>query len=247
MAGKMWDRKRPSSRELAQLARVWLQVNSVTAADLWFSRGHERTWQQRLNDFRAVFRRYGDWAAAGFIPGQRAAELCLALVEKRANLFQELDSANPPLRFCRSDARFANIISRPDGRLGLVDWEDSGLGDPAVDLADIITGANQEDLLSFEAWSPFLVPYAAGLRDADPDLLDRLHLYLAIFPIFWLAILLSDGLSRAEQGDFGTWRINGLAPNRRLCRYLARGLAWPETTFTNRLEELSQVRFFPSI
>jgi len=35
-------------------------------------------------------------------------------------------STDKPLCFCRSDARFANVIARPDGRLGLVDWEDSG-------------------------------------------------------------------------------------------------------------------------
>jgi hypothetical protein len=90
-----------------------------------------------------------------------------------------------------------------------------------------------------------LVPYAGALRDSDPDLLDRLQLYLAIFPIFWLAILLAAGLSREEKGQLGTWRINGLAPNHRLRRYLTRGLTWPEMTFERQLEKLEQLIFFP--
>jgi thiamine kinase-like enzyme len=34
------------------------------------------------------------------------------------------------MRFCRADPRFANVITRPDGRLAMVDWEDSGRAIP---------------------------------------------------------------------------------------------------------------------
>jgi len=61
-----------------------------------------------------------------------------------------------PECFCRSDARFANVIARPDGRVGLVDWEDSGLRDPARELADLLHHPNQEDLIDAEGWQPFL-------------------------------------------------------------------------------------------
>jgi hypothetical protein len=37
-----------------------------------------------------------------------------------------------PVCFCRSDARFANVIARRDGRVGLVDWEDSACATPPL-------------------------------------------------------------------------------------------------------------------
>jgi hypothetical protein len=102
-----------------------------------------------------------------------------------------------PLRFCRSDPRFANVIARPHGRVGLVDWEDSGLRDPAPELADLLHHPNQEDLLGPEGWQPFLDRYLPTCRD-DPGFGEWLRGYLALFPVFWLGVLLAEGLRRAE-------------------------------------------------
>jgi thiamine kinase-like enzyme len=46
------------------------------------------------------------------------------------------------------DPRFATVIQGPDGHLTLVDWEASGLLDPASDIACLLTHPNQEDLLT---------------------------------------------------------------------------------------------------
>ena len=138
------------------------------------------------------------------------------------------------------------MIRRPDGRLGLVDWEDSGLRDPARDLADITFHANQEDLLSPNEWQAFLQPYAAVRGQSDPALLHRTHLYAALFPIFWLAVLMRDGLRRVGTERLAGWKVNGLPANWRLRRYLARGLAWPEMDFSDEIEELAGLEFFPS-
>lgn len=90
-----------------------------------------------------------------------------------------------PLCFCRSDPPFANVIARPDGRVGLVDWEDSGLRDPACELADLLHHPNQEDLIGPDAWRPFLDRYLPSRR-ADAGFSERLRGYLAFFPVFWL-------------------------------------------------------------
>ncbi len=37
----------------------------------------------------------------------------------------------------------------------LVYWEDSMMGDPAFDLADLLTAPDQEDLVRWREWEPF--------------------------------------------------------------------------------------------
>jgi hypothetical protein len=153
----------------------------------------------------------------------------------------------PPRRcLCRSDARFANVIDRPDGRIGLVDWEDSSLRDPAHEILGLLTHPNQEDLLSQTAWQPFLEPYLAAQTPLDLTLPRRVELYAAIYPMFWLALFFKAGISRAHAGTLAGWTINGLPANVRLRRYLARALAWPAPDFDSQLAALAGERFFPT-
>lgn len=134
----------------------------------------------------------------------------------------------PPLCFCRSDPRFANVIARRGGGIGLVDWEDSGLRDPARQVADLLMHPNQEDLLDWQGWQPYVYVYMSGRRN-DPDCELRLQGYLALFPVFWLGILLADAMRRIAAGELQMWMINEMEPNTRLRRYLARapGVARP--------------------
>jgi hypothetical protein len=245
MAGEMWTRHQPGPTELAQLADLWLRVHSVPLAGLPWSRGYERSLAETANHFAAIFQRFADWTTTNFPAGRWAADLCLRLLDERRAVGNELSETAPVFCFCKADQRFANVIRRPDGRLGQVDWEDSGLRDPARDLADLLTHSNQEDLLSFEEWQPFLQSYLSHRRAQDPGLAHRLHLYLGIFPIFWLTILIDQGMRRADAGQLAGWAANELSPNLRLRRYLARALAWPEMNFAHQLETLDDLRFFP--
>ena len=171
--------------------------------------------------------------------------MCLSLLEKRRDAMSELAGCAPVPCFCRSDPRFANVIRRPDGRLGLVDWEDSGLRDPAIDLADLVTHANQEDLLSSDEWQAFLEPYLAARSRIDPHLSHRMHLYLSVFPLFWLVMLTREGIRMHEQERLKDWQANKMPAHQRLRRYLARSLAWPEQDFSSQLAQLDGVKFFP--
>lgn len=157
----------------------------------------------------------------------------------------ELDDIRPPLCFCRADPRFANVIQRPDGRLGLVDWEDSGLRDPAIDLADVVTHPNQEDLLTSEEWQNFLQPYLAARGRGDPGLERRRCLYLALFQMYYSAVIIKRTLNQILSGQPGLGKVNNIPVNLRLRRYLARALAWPEADFSAQLETLQDTEFFP--
>lgn len=245
MTGQMWDRRCPAPAELAALAEIWLKMHAMPVEGLWMSRGYERSLVDSAPRWQGLLQDYSGWAAENFPAGLPAAQQCLALLPSRHVHLALLDAMPPMVCFCRGDARFANVIARPGGGLGLVDWEDCGLRDPARDLADLLTCANQEDLLSPQAWQPFLTPYLDERLRVDPRLPERLHLYRGCFPLFWLAVLLGHGVRRAREGRLAGWTINGLAVNVRLRRYLARALAWPDEDFANHLDDLSELAFFP--
>jgi aminoglycoside phosphotransferase (APT) family kinase protein len=245
MAGEMWDRHRPTSAELNELATVWSTVNGVSGEELWLSRAAEppATIATRI---RRALDRYARWVAEIDPALGISDDVINALLERLARLVLRLESISARRCFCRSDPRFANVIRRPDGRLGLVDWEDSGLLDPARDVADLMTHPNQEDLVSPDGWAAFLDPYLNEHGGNDASVRDRLHLYLGLFPIFWLAILLEVGLQRAATERLAGWRINEVPANERLRRYLARALAWPNREIEPHVQELQTIRFFPS-
>lgn len=244
MPGEMWDRRRPAPHDLARLAELWLRVNAITSENLWLSRGFDAPLSAKMVQFGQMIEAYGTWAEASFAPGVRAAQLCLETLRAREDVVHELEALQAPRCFCRSDARFANVIARPDGRLGMVDWEDCGLRDPALDLADVVTAPNQEDLLDWADWHPFLEPYLAGHKKQDPALARRMELYLALYPLAWLGWLLSAGVARAREGRLGDWLIHDMSPNEKLRRYLARARAWPAHTFDDELATLGEVQFF---
>ena len=246
--GTMWDRTPPTAVQLRQLAELWLTLNRLPTADLWLSRGQERSLQDVSAMFHSYLSRYEQWAEAHFRPGLASIPYCGQLLERLPTILQSFSQLpDPTLLFCRSDPRFANVIQRPDGRLALVDWEDSGLRDPARDAADLLTHPNQEDLLSEDEWAPFLRPYTTIRLKTDPYFTERIHHYLALFPIFWLLGLLNYGVSRAEAGKpLINWQTNGLPVNIRLRRYLALAQTWPGKPTAANLASLAKLKFFPT-
>jgi thiamine kinase-like enzyme len=243
MEGEMWDRRSPTAVDLAKLMEVWLKFNSLEVD--WLSRGYERSLKTIEVELRQNAKTYADWVSAEFKPGLQAAEQLMKLLESRHGVIQELSEHVPSPCFCRADPRFANVIQRPDGQLGLVDWEDSGLRDPARDLADIVTHPNQEDLVDWKAWQAFLEPYISARSRIDSDISRRMHLYLAIFPIFWLIVISRNGIRLASTRKLKNWTVNDLSGNERLRRYLARAEAWPDMDYGDILASLEAIEFFP--
>ena len=244
MDGEMWDRRPIPANGLEHLAKLWLKIQSVQAD--WISRGQERSIQEIVSDLKCQFENYLEWTRRYHLPGERAASLCLELLGCRRPILDELASMQPGLCFCRADPRFANVIQRPGGKLGMVDWEDSGLRDPAKELVDIVSHPNQEDLLDWNEWKPFIEVYLKYHSERDRDIEKRIHFYMGLVPFFWLAILLRGGMNRAATGRLDHhWTVNGLPANLRLQRYLARAQAWPDHYFEPALNHLREINFFP--
>lgn len=246
--GEMWGRRKPSGEELRALAEIWLTVDSISAQVDWEARGTNRSVAERYARFHDRMLAFRAWTEEAFPAGTAAALRSLDVLDRRWPEVRELDACSAQgmrLSFGPADTRFANVIRRPDGRLGLVDWEDGGLGDPARDLVGTVSHPEQEDLLTPDEWQAFLEPYLAVLVPLDVLLPRRIKLYRAIDSIFWLSVLFQEGLRRAEQGQFAGWTINGLPANERLRRYLARGLAWPDHDFSRQLDGLAALTFFP--
>jgi aminoglycoside phosphotransferase (APT) family kinase protein len=245
MEGQMWDRRIPTAAELGQLSDLWIQLSEIESDTLWLSRNYEQSTTDIWKNVRRMLENYSSWTESSFEPAIDIAQLCSKVGEQRLEIVEELYQHVVPLCFCRSDPRFANVISRPGGRLGMVDWEDSGLRDPALDLADIMTHPNQEDLLSTVQWKAFLSPYFFARGRIDSDLSQRLHLYQGLLPVWWMAILLNEGMKRFRTGQLTKWRIHGMSPNNKLHRYLARALAWPDFDFEVKISQEEENYFFP--
>ena len=65
--------------------------------------------------------------------------------------------------------------------------------------------------------------------------------------LLWLASVLPGGVRRARNGRLSAGSMNGLPPNVRLRRYLARTLAWPKVEFSDEYDTLAHVVFFPTL
>ena len=215
MPGVMWDRTPPSAGQLAQLAESWLRIHAIEPAGMW-----EASNTLLADDgparFAALLTHYEQWAEAHFPSGRAVVAHCRAWAAQRHAVWEEVVRMPFVPVFCRSDPRFANFLQRLDGRLGMLDWERSGLRDPALDVASLLTHPNQEDLLTPQQWRAFLDPYLAEQTRHDPSLPARIHQYLAIFPMLRLAQFLQQGMERAARGTLAGWTINDVAANVRM-------------------------------
>lgn len=237
MGGEMWDRRAPTPADMTALARLWLSVHEIPVEGAPRARGIADGAGRLLDRLPHILQRYADWArknAPDCLPMARALEEVgsraeAATIELRGLLVREV--------YCRGDARFSNVIARPDGRLAMVDWEDCGVGDPAQFVADLRTGPNQEDLISDGAWRAFAETYFEALTPADPALPRRVKLYELLAVTLWLGWMAERVLTQAAAGPVQSWTMNTMPANARGQRFLARALTWPEG-------DVAELRFF---
>ncbi len=87
----------------------------------------------------------------------------------------------PPLRFCRGDPNIRNFIRRPDSWAS-VDWEYSGWGDPAFEIADFlvhaahITWPRRQTRLLVDRYCP---------HSDDTAIRDRIPVYETLMLVWW--------------------------------------------------------------
>lgn len=244
MDGRTWGRYRPTPGEMAQLAHLSAKLHSMPTKGLWLGRSSDNTLASRLLWFMQALEQYAEWATAHFPAGLQAARLYNELLVQRIELGEQVMQAKVRRCFCRSDPRFANVIARVDGRLGMVDWEDAGLRDPALEVADLLLHVEQEDLLSREEWQPFFDVYWQESGQKAVEVMPRMEAYCGMLPLFWLAVLMREGMKQARRGTLVNWKINEMAANLRFQRYLARGFAWPKWDFD--AAAYAEIRFFPT-
>lgn len=244
MQGEMWDRRKPSQTELKSLAETWLITHQATRPNLWLSRGWDVSFDEKLKLHHCFYSIYLEWAENHFADGIPYVQEALTYYQSQNAIIQNLRESRPTLLFSRSDPRFANIIARPNGKIGFVDWEDSGLRSPARTIADLLTHPNQEDLLTDSEWEIFIQTYCDGYP-TDDNVRDLIHWDILLRSLTWFGGLLHFGVRRANEGKLEGWKINGMPANQRLRRYLARIKSWGKGSSQAELDNLQGVCFFP--
>jgi thiamine kinase-like enzyme len=91
----------------------------------------------------------------------------------------------PPLVLCRVDPNTLNFVRRKPSWAS-VDWENSGWGDPAFEIADLITHPAYATVPA-ERWSWLIESYYA--RRGDTGAATRIRLYYRLMLIWWAARL----------------------------------------------------------
>lgn len=241
LPGTAWGRRAPQPGDLDALLDLLLRVQALHS-------DHPRLAYRRnlsvTHDYvRTAVDNYVAWCSAQHPAGSTTAALCARALNQSAADFFELTQTPFVPCFTKPDLRFANIIARPDGRLALVDWEDSMMGDPAFDLADLLCAADQEDLVRWHDWEPFWQRSFAAHKH-DGGLPRRAQLYVRLFSMYWLT-LVGKGVRLAQAGQAPHFDINGISSEQRLRRYLARALAPEPGAFESTLAALPETCFFP--
>jgi aminoglycoside phosphotransferase (APT) family kinase protein len=116
------------------------------------------------------------------LPAQPAS---LRRLMSRLEASQFPDWPDPPVALCRVDANILNFIRRP-GCWASVDWESSGWGDPAFDIADLMAHAAYIDVPP-SRWEWVTDLYCGLANDATASA--RIRVYYRVLVAWWVARL----------------------------------------------------------
>jgi len=148
--------------ERTQVRLPWATINACTVEE-----GKERVREQVAR-----------------IPAD-ARDASLQALLRRFEAFDFRGWPAAPVTLCRLDNNVTNYVRRP-GLWASVDWEYSGWGDPAFDVANLITHvAYAEVPVSWWAW---IAEAYQGLV-ADATAARRIQVYCPILVVWWVARL----------------------------------------------------------
>jgi len=160
----------------------------VEIKDAWF---HWFDVERYLSELVFFLKEYGSWLAAVDPDGLALRRRLVALVDHCVHATKMLD-VDPsreavPICLCHVDPNLANAVVGPDRRLRWVDWEYSGWGDPALDLAELRWHASLEALTASEQrW--LRDQYRRPADDAAFD--QRLHMWDLVLSTRWPFLIL---------------------------------------------------------
>lgn len=117
------------------------------------------------------------------VPAEAQPESLQELMQLAQTLPHDLPPA--PNALCRVDANTLNFIRRP-GAWGSVDWENSGWGDPAFEMADLMTHP-QYVAVPDERWDWVVEVYAELC--GDETAVTRIRIYYPLMLVWWVARL----------------------------------------------------------
>ncbi len=119
---------------------------------------------------------------ADLIPAGRRPPSLQALLRR----FEAVDFppwSEPSVALCRADNNIQNVIRRTDGWAS-VDWEASGWGDPAFDMAELITHPAYIDV-PLPRWEWVIATYCEWM--GDDRIASRIRVYHRMKLVWWAA------------------------------------------------------------
>ncbi len=137
---------KPDALQLAALSETYHGMHSLKPGDFpdveildavfhWFD------FAPYVAELRRFMDDYSPWLTASLPGGGELRDRLARLVDDCTEALMaarvQVSRENVPLRLCRVDPNLGNTVWCEDGRLRWVDWEYSGWGDPALDLAEL--------------------------------------------------------------------------------------------------------------
>jgi thiamine kinase-like enzyme len=104
---------------------------------------------------------------------------------RRFEATQFPDWGEVPIALCRVDSNILNFVRRPEQWMS-VDWENSGWGDPAFEIADLMTHVAYVDVPASQ-WDRVIEMYCKLVDDATAAV--RVRTYYKILLVWWVARL----------------------------------------------------------
>jgi len=179
LEGKPCDTAPTTDSEWEEVAQHLASVHTVTPT----STHVQLPWATiNANDAEEGKQRVREQVA--YLPEESRPLALRALVRRfEATRFPAWQSA--PITLCRLDNNIENYIRRP-AVWASVDWEYSGWGDPAFDVANLVTHVALMDVPQLR-WEWFVDKYCE--LDEDETAAIRIEVYCEIMRVWWVARL----------------------------------------------------------
>ncbi len=171
-----------------QLHRIQPSTYPPFQLDAWF---HWFDFNEYLIEIAGLFDQYTPWLKAKMPGGYKLQDRLQFIINECATIIASTD-VDPskeciPLRLVRIDPNIANAIVGPQGQIRWVDWEYSGWGDPALDIAELRWHAALQPL-GEQALKWLRANYKPSF--VDPGFWERVRIWDHILATRWPLLIL---------------------------------------------------------